>query len=53
MHDEKLRINPSCSAEMPEMAFIIDSSGSMKKNDPGQVTGVENAGIAKDFASSA
>ncbi|MGN7387247.1 S-layer homology domain-containing protein [Sporosarcina sp. SAFN-015] len=32
-HDARLRINPSCTAEMPEMAFIIDSSGSMKKND--------------------
>lgn len=34
LHDAKLRINPSCTSEMPEMAFIIDSSGSMRKNDP-------------------
>lgn len=63
LHDAKLRINPSCSSEMPEMAFIIDSSGSMKQNDPGKlrVTKTQdlinnlkvNQNIATDFNSSA
>lgn len=33
-HDGFLRTDAICSNEIPEMAFIIDSSGSMKQNDP-------------------
>ncbi|MBB4823506.1 hypothetical protein HNO89_000726 [Sporosarcina luteola] len=33
LHDVPVSINPDCTLEKPEIAFIIDSSGSMKKND--------------------
>lgn len=34
-YDGDLRLNPSCTADKPEIAFIVDSSGSMRRNDPG------------------
>lgn len=33
-HDGFLSTDATCSNEIPEMAFIIDSSGSMNQNDP-------------------
>ncbi|QTD41070.1 S-layer homology domain-containing protein [Sporosarcina sp. Te-1] len=29
-----MRLNPACTSEKPEIAFIIDSSGSMRRSDP-------------------
>lgn len=63
LHDTDLRIDQSCTAEIPEMAFVIDSSGSMKRNDPDRLRVAKtqeliarlNAtrNIATDFNSSA
>lgn len=34
LYDSPLRLNESCVVELPEVAFILDSSGSMLRNDP-------------------
>lgn len=62
-HDGIFRTDSTCSNEIPEMAFIIDSSGSMRQNDPERlrVTKTQeliehlkaNYNVAADFNSSA